>query len=72
MLPAARLPTADLPEMRKPSILLEILQERSVSSRGRRIPRGLKRKMSGYPLRHARAPTQVQLHLPVISAPSFK
>lgn len=34
----------------------EILQERCVSSRGRRIPRGLKRKMSGYPLRRARAP----------------
>lgn len=36
----------------------EILQERCVSSRGRRIPRGLKRKMSGYPLRRARAPSQ--------------
>ena len=36
----------------------EILEERCVSSRGRRIPRGIKRKMSGYPLRRARAPTQ--------------
>ena len=42
--------------LRLSSILLEILQERSVSSRGRRIPRGLKRKMSGYPLRHAPHP----------------
>lgn len=54
------------------SILLEILRERSVSRRGRRIPRGLKRKMSGYPLRHARAPTQVQFYPPVIAAPSSK
>ena len=40
------------------TIVDEILEERCVSSRGRRIPRGLKRKMSGYPLRRARAPTQ--------------
>lgn len=37
----------------------EILQERCVSSRGRSIPRGLKSKMSGYPLRRARAPSQL-------------
>ncbi len=30
---------------------MEILQERVVSSRGRRNPRGLKRKMSSYRLR---------------------
>jgi len=29
----------------------EILEERVASSRGRQIPRGVKRKMSGYPLR---------------------
>ena len=29
----------------------EILEERVVSSRGRRVPRGVKRKMSNYPLR---------------------
>jgi hypothetical protein len=36
-------------------VLIEILEERAVSSRGRRVPRGVKRKMSGYPLR-PRAP----------------
>ena len=30
---------------------MEILEERVVSSRSRRNPRGLKRKMSNYPLR---------------------
>jgi hypothetical protein len=29
----------------------EILEERVVSSRGRQVPRGVKRKMSNYPLR---------------------
>ena len=32
-------------------VLDELLEERVVSSRGRRRPRGVKRKMSGYPLR---------------------
>jgi hypothetical protein len=32
-------------------VLDEILEERVVSSRGRRVPRGVKRKMSSYPLR---------------------
>ena len=32
-------------------VLDEILEERVVSSRGQRKPRGVKRKMSGYPLR---------------------
>ena len=36
-------------------MLHEILEERVVSSRGRQVPRGVKRKMSGYPLR-PRAP----------------
>jgi hypothetical protein len=36
-------------------VLAEILEERVVSSRGRRVPRGVKRKISGYPLR-PRAP----------------
>jgi hypothetical protein len=31
--------------------LVEILEERVESSRGRRVPRGVKRKMSGYKLR---------------------
>ncbi len=36
-------------------MLDEILEERVVSGRGRQVPRGVKRKMSGYPLR-PRAP----------------
>jgi hypothetical protein len=32
-------------------VLAEILEERVASSRGRRVPRGVKRKMSSYPLR---------------------
>jgi len=31
--------------------LAEILEERVASSRGRQVPRGVKRKMSSYPLR---------------------
>jgi hypothetical protein len=37
------------------AVLAEILEERVASSRGRRVPRGVKRKMSGYKLR-PRAP----------------
>jgi hypothetical protein len=33
------------------NVLEEILQERVVSSRSRRNPRGVKRKMSNFPLR---------------------
>ena len=36
-------------------MLAEILEERVASSRGRRVPRGVERKMSGYQLR-PRAP----------------
>jgi hypothetical protein len=36
-------------------VLDEILEERVVSGRGRRVPRGVKRKMGSYPLR-PRAP----------------
>jgi len=32
-------------------VLDEILEERVASSRGRQVSRGVKRKMSGYPLR---------------------
>ena len=32
-------------------MLAEILEERVTSRRGRRVPRGVKRKMSGYKLR---------------------
>jgi hypothetical protein len=31
-------------------VLDEILEERAVSGRSRRVPRGVKRKMSNYPL----------------------
>jgi len=39
------------------AVLDEILQDRVVSSRNRRNPRGVKRKMSNFPLRprHARS-----------------
>ncbi len=33
------------------AVLDEILEERVSSSRGRQVPRGIKRKMSGYKLR---------------------
>ena len=36
-------------------MLAEILNERGVSSRGRQIPRGVKRKMSNFPLRRGHA-----------------
>jgi hypothetical protein len=32
-------------------VLAELLEERVASSRGRRVPRGVKRKISGYRLR---------------------
>ena len=32
-------------------MLAEILEERAVNGRGRQVPRGVKRKMSNYPLR---------------------
>ena len=39
-------------------MLDEILEERVASGRGRRVPRGVKRKMSGYKLRpRSRQPT---------------
>jgi hypothetical protein len=40
------------------AVLQEILEERVVSSRGRQVPRGVKRKMSSYPLR-PRAPQPI-------------
>jgi len=39
-------------------VLHELLEERVVSRRGRRVPRGVKRKMSNYPLR-PRAPQPI-------------
>ena len=43
------------------SVLAEILQERVVSSRGRRHPRGVKRKLSKFPLRPREAPKYSQI-----------
>jgi DDE family transposase len=40
------------------AVLDEILEERAVSGRGRQVPRGVKRKMSSYPLR-PRAPQPI-------------
>ncbi len=56
-----KLPPSPLfpPRLRKTfheRVLDEILQERVVSSRGRRNPRGVKRKMSNFPLRPRHAP----------------
>jgi hypothetical protein len=44
-------------------VLDEILQDPVASSRGRRNPRGVKRKMSNFPLRprHAQALTPIDL-----------
>ena len=40
------------------SVLQEILEDRVVSSRGRRNHRGVKRKMSKYPIRPRNTPLQ--------------
>jgi hypothetical protein len=34
------------------ALFAEMLQDRCVSSRGRSVPRGVKRKMGHYPIRH--------------------
>jgi hypothetical protein len=44
--------------MHHEAVLDEILEERAVSSRGRRNPRGVKRKMSSFPLRSSLKPYQ--------------
>ncbi len=44
--------------MLRQRVLQEILDERVVSSRHRRNPRGVKRKMSNYPLRPKHSPPQ--------------
>ena len=42
-------------------MLAEILEERVASRRGRRVPRGVKRKMSGYKLRPRTPQPTVQI-----------
>ena len=44
------------------TVLAEILEERVVSSRGRQIPRGVKRKMSNFPLRPRNASATGQVN----------
>ena len=44
----------------------EILQERVAPSRGRRNPRGLKRKMSKFPLRPRGAPPLPRVQVSVV------
>jgi hypothetical protein len=44
----------------------EILQERVATSRGRRNPRGVKRKMSNFPLRPRGAPPLPRVHVSVV------
>ena len=51
-------------------IIAEIAEERAVSSRGRRVPRGLKRKMSGYPLRRSPVPTHPEQYPAKIMSPT--
>lgn len=46
------------------TVLEEILEERVVSSRGRRTPRGVKRKMSKYPLRPRRTCPVTRINIP--------
>jgi len=45
------------------AVLDEILQERAVSSRGQRRPRGVKRKMSNFPLRPRGASCNVRIKI---------
>ena len=47
-------------------VLDEILQERVVSSLGRRNPRGVKRKMSNFPLRPRCAPPLPPMQVSVV------
>ena len=49
------------------AVLEEILEERAVSSRNRRNPRGVKRKMSNFPLRRRGSGlmSKIDLHLAI-------
>jgi hypothetical protein len=47
-------------------VLQEILEERVVSSRSRQSPRGVKRKMSNWPLRKRGERTNVPLKVEII------
>lgn len=41
-------------------LIEEILEERLPARKGRYGPRGVKRKMSGYPIRRSRGPTKLR------------
>jgi len=43
------------------ALFAEMLQDRCVSSRGRSVPRGVKRKMGHYPIRHPIPPPKYPL-----------
>jgi hypothetical protein len=47
-------------------VLEEILEERAVSSRNRRHPRGVKRKMSNFPLRQRGSKTLSKIDLKLV------
>jgi hypothetical protein len=47
-------------------VVTEVLEERVSSSRGRQVPRGVKRKASRFNVRTARAPTQPRTIAPKI------
>ena len=47
-------------------VLEEILEERAVSSRNRRNPRGVKRKMSNFPLRRRGSKPMSQIDLQLV------
>ena len=46
------------------TVLDEILEERVVSSRNRHNPRGVKRKMSNFPLRPRHSKSQPRIDIP--------
>ncbi|MCX6373114.1 MAG: hypothetical protein NTX16_08525 [Actinobacteria bacterium] len=52
-------------------MLDEILDERVASSRGRRNPRGVKRKMSNFPLRPRGAPPRPRTQVRIVVVASM-
>jgi len=58
-------PPQALPEFHE-GVLREILEERVVSSRARQTPRGIKRKMSNWPLRKQGTKTGIPQEVAVV------
>jgi hypothetical protein len=48
------------------ALLAELRQDRCVSSRGRVVPRGRKRKVSPYPVRNAQSPRSTRRRIAVV------